>query len=189
MRFIGANSVFLTVQHVAGFTFWPCHLDSPSQLSSRPAYCVSGTYPLEHISSGASSRAGAPGRTLCDGRGLSRGEKSRWQRCGATSLSASTSSTADAGTVETSVRACPTGRLRLSIVGRNAEKVGFQLGQRIGLSVRSIEELMAGRRGRRTDTVKAKAVLHWLTDEEASDGTLKRTSPSASRSQINLFGA
>lgn len=57
------------------------------------------------------------------------------------------------------------GRLRLAIVGANADELGIRIGERYGLAVRSMDELMEGRRGRRTDNVKAKAVLGWLEDE------------------------
>eukprot|EP00903_Cladosiphon_okamuranus_P010951 g10343.t1 len=56
-----------------------------------------------------------------------------------------------------------TGRsLRLAVVGENADEVGLRLAERHGLASTSMDELMKGRKGRKTDSVKARAASEWL---------------------------
>lgn len=54
------------------------------------------------------------------------------------------------------------GQLRLVIIGANASELGLKLAESYGVPVKSMEDLMKGRRGRRTDLVKAKAASQWL---------------------------
>lgn len=54
------------------------------------------------------------------------------------------------------------GQLRLVIIGANASELGLKLAEFYGVPVKSMEELMKGRRGPRTDLVKAKAASQWL---------------------------
>lgn len=62
--------------------------------------------------------------------------------------------------------------LRFAIVGVGAGELGERMGERYGLAVTSVDELMKGKKGRRTDNVKAKAVAKWLA-EEGGSGTNK----------------
>lgn len=62
-------------------------------------------------------------------------------------------------------RSMDDGGLRLAIIGVGADEVGVMMRGRFGSTVISMDELMKGRRGRRTETVKAKAVSNWLTEE------------------------
>lgn len=58
------------------------------------------------------------------------------------------------------------GGLRFAIVGVGADAVGLRLGQRFGgVVITSIDKLMKGRKGRKTEKVKANAVSKWLTEE------------------------
>lgn len=58
------------------------------------------------------------------------------------------------------------GGLRCAIVGVGADAVGLRLGQRFGgVVITSIDKLMKGRKGRKTEKVKANAVSKWLTEE------------------------
>lgn len=75
---------------------------------------------------------------------------------------AEASSTTGAAAREKSIGS---GDLRLAIVGVGADEVGVMMRRRYGFAVTSMDELMKGRRGRRTETVKAKAVSKWLTEE------------------------
>ncbi len=61
----------------------------------------------------------------------------------------------------------PGGCLRLAVVGENADELGTRLAERYGLVARSMDELMKGRKGRKTDNVKAKAASEWLAAGDA----------------------
>lgn len=54
------------------------------------------------------------------------------------------------------------GGLRLAVVGENADELGHRLAERYGLASTSMDELMKGRKGRKTDNVKARAASEWL---------------------------
>lgn len=54
------------------------------------------------------------------------------------------------------------GQLRLVIIGANASELGLKLAEFYGAPVKSMEDLMKGKRGRRTDLVKAKVASQWL---------------------------
>lgn len=54
------------------------------------------------------------------------------------------------------------GGLRLAVVGENADELGFRLAERYGLVATSMDKLMKGRKGRKTDNVKARAASEWL---------------------------
>lgn len=56
--------------------------------------------------------------------------------------------------------------VRFAIVGANADEVGVRTGERYGYAVTSMQGLMEGRKGRKTDTVKAKAVARWLAEAD-----------------------
>lgn len=56
-------------------------------------------------------------------------------------------------------------RLRLAIVGKYADELGAAMAGRYGFETKSMDELMKGRKGRKTDNVKAKAVWQWLETE------------------------
>lgn len=58
--------------------------------------------------------------------------------------------------------------LRLAVVGPNADEVGVRMAERHGLAATSMDELMKGRKGRRTDAVKAKAASKWLKEEKGA---------------------
>lgn len=60
------------------------------------------------------------------------------------------------------------GPLRLATVGANADELGIRIAERYGLAVKSMDELMKGRKGRKTDLVKAKAASQWLAEEGAA---------------------
>ncbi|CAM9438459.1 unnamed protein product [Ectocarpus fasciculatus] len=55
--------------------------------------------------------------------------------------------------------------LRLAIVGENADELGLRIAERHGLVATSMDGLMKGRKGRKTDNVKAKAAAEWLAEE------------------------
>lgn len=57
------------------------------------------------------------------------------------------------------------GNLRLAVVGEEADELGRRLAERYGLVAMSMDELMKGRKGRKTDNVKAKAAAEWLAAE------------------------
>lgn len=67
----------------------------------------------------------------------------------------------------------PGGLLRLAVVGENADELGVRLAERYGLVARSMNELMKGRKGRKTDTVKAKAASEWLAGGDVDMGKQK----------------
>lgn len=56
------------------------------------------------------------------------------------------------------------GGLRLAVVGENADELGRRMAERYGLVATSMDDLMKGRKGRKTDNVKAKAVSEWLAE-------------------------
>ncbi|CBN74466.1 DEAD box helicase [Ectocarpus siliculosus] len=64
----------------------------------------------------------------------------------------------------------PAGLLRLAIVGENADELGLRIAERHGLVATSMDGLMKGRKGRKTDNVKAKAAAEWLGTCPASTG-------------------
>ncbi|CAM9177353.1 unnamed protein product [Ectocarpus sp. 12 AP-2014] len=64
----------------------------------------------------------------------------------------------------------PAGLLRLAIVGENADELGLRIAERHGLVATSMDVLMKGRKGRKTDNVKAKAAAEWLGERPASNG-------------------
>lgn len=64
----------------------------------------------------------------------------------------------------------PAGLLRLAIVGENADELGLRIAERHGLVATSMDGLMKGRKGRKTDIVKAKAAAEWLGKRPASTG-------------------
>lgn len=61
-----------------------------------------------------------------------------------------------------------TGGLRLAVVGENADELGLRLAERYGLAATSMDELMKGRKGRKTDNVKARAASEWLASRGAA---------------------
>lgn len=71
--------------------------------------------------------------------------------------------------------ATPAGSLSLVIIGACADSLGFQVGEHYGFSVKSIDELLEGRRGRKTDNVKVKVILKWITGEQAPGGIMWTT--------------
>lgn len=67
------------------------------------------------------------------------------------------------------------GGLRLAVVGENADELGRRMAERYGLVATSMNELMKGRKGRKTDNVRAKAVSEWLAERGgASTGERER---------------
>lgn len=60
------------------------------------------------------------------------------------------------------------GGLRLAVVGENADELGLRLAERYGLEATSMDELMKGRKGRKTDNVKARAASEWLAGRGAT---------------------
>lgn len=66
------------------------------------------------------------------------------------------------------------GGLRLAIIGENAEELGLRIAEQYGLVATSMDELMEGRKGRKTDNVKAKAVSVWLTERGGAKTGEKR---------------
>lgn len=65
------------------------------------------------------------------------------------------------------------GNLRLAVVGEGADELGRRLAERYGLVATSMDKLMKGRKGRKTDNVKAKAAAEWLAtavEEMGADG-------------------
>lgn len=60
------------------------------------------------------------------------------------------------------------GGLRLAVVGENADELGLRLAERYGLVATSMDELMKGRKGRKTDNVKARAASEWLASGGAT---------------------
>lgn len=62
------------------------------------------------------------------------------------------------------------GGLRLAVVGENADELGLRLAGRYGLVATSMDELMKGRKGRKTDNVKARAASEWLANGGANAG-------------------
>lgn len=58
--------------------------------------------------------------------------------------------------------------LRLAVVGAQADELGFRIAERYGLATTSMDELMQGRRGRKTDAVRARAASQWLEDNGAT---------------------
>ncbi|CAM9125746.1 unnamed protein product [Scytosiphon promiscuus] len=52
--------------------------------------------------------------------------------------------------------------LRIAVVGEGADELGRRIAGRYGLVATSMDELMKGRKGRKTDNVKAKAAAEWL---------------------------
>lgn len=59
--------------------------------------------------------------------------------------------------------------LQLAVIGLNADELGLRMAERHGLLATSMDELMKGRKGRRTDAVKAKAVSKWLAEKSAGE--------------------
>ena len=60
--------------------------------------------------------------------------------------------------------------LRLAVVGENADELGRRLAERYGLAATSMDELMKGRKGRKTDNVRAKAASEWLAGGDVDEG-------------------
>lgn len=58
----------------------------------------------------------------------------------------------------------------MAVIGPNADELGLRMAERHGLAATSMEELMKGRKGRRTDAVKAKAASKWLGEEKGAAG-------------------
>lgn len=58
----------------------------------------------------------------------------------------------------------------MAVVGPNADELGIRMAERHGLAATSMDQLMKGRKGRRTDAVKAKAASNWLADENGAAG-------------------
>lgn len=56
----------------------------------------------------------------------------------------------------------------MAVVGPNADELGIRMAERHGLAATSMDELMKGRKGRRTDVVKAKAASNWLAAKGAA---------------------
>ena len=56
------------------------------------------------------------------------------------------------------------------VVGPNADELGVKMAERHGLAATSMDELMKGRKGRKTDAVKAKAASKWLAEENCAAG-------------------
>lgn len=61
------------------------------------------------------------------------------------------------------------GGLRLVVVGEHADELGLRMAERYGLVTTSMDELMKGRKGRKTDNVKVKAVSEWLSESCAAN--------------------
>lgn len=62
----------------------------------------------------------------------------------------------------------------MAVVGENADELGLRLAERYGLVSTSMDELMKGRKGRKTDNVKARAASEWLASRDASAGGERR---------------
>lgn len=58
----------------------------------------------------------------------------------------------------------------MAVVGPNADELGIRMAERHGLAATSMDQLMKGRKGRRTDAVKAKAASKWLAEEKGAAG-------------------
>lgn len=54
-------------------------------------------------------------------------------------------------------------RLRVAVVGENADELGLRLAEVGGFVATSMDELMKGRKGRKTDNVKARVASEWLS--------------------------
>lgn len=56
----------------------------------------------------------------------------------------------------------------MAVLGPNADELGVMVAERHGIAATSMDELMKGRKGRRTDAVKAKAASKWLEEKGAA---------------------
>lgn len=84
--------------------------------------------------------------------------------CSPTTASSSSAGTAREEEVPAAGR--PAGGLRLTIVGASADELGAKIADRHGLIATSMDKLMKGKKGRKTDNVKARAASAWLADHE-----------------------
>lgn len=87
-----------------------------------------------------------------------------------TSLSTTTTSTLSSTASLTTPAETPRASLSVSIIGTNAAEAGLLIAEHFKYPVKSMCELMEGRRGRKTDLVRVKAVLQWLEGEASGDG-------------------
>lgn len=191
MRIVTAGGALLAVPHVAGFAVRPTtKLGIESWALPQPSACCrlrhQSTLRTTHrrTDSVLSARQSSWSRYIQGCTGGKGGSRRRpWWATGsasATSTSAVMTSsppegaTSDGrqlngGTATTEGERGGLG-LRLAIVGTRADELGLRIAQRYGFGVKSMDELMKGRKGPRTDTVKAKAVSQWMADEKGADG-------------------
>ncbi|CAM9911981.1 unnamed protein product, partial [Ectocarpus sp. 13 AM-2016] len=180
MRLVpAAGGTFLVVPHVVGFAVRPFEAATMAAVPRQP-FAVVRRHPA------AVATASASPRMCYDGRGwleCSRTSRKRpwWATKAAatpsrSSTAVSMTSTPSATTAgrEVSVEdhdpSRPAGLLRLAIVGENADELGLKIAERHGLVATSMDVLMKGRKGRKTDNVKAKAAAEWLGERPASNG-------------------
>ncbi|CAM9579221.1 unnamed protein product [Ectocarpus sp. 4 AP-2014] len=180
MRLVpAAGGTFLVVPHVVGFAVRPFEAATMAAVPRQP-FAVVRRHPA------AVATASASPRMCYDGRGgpeCPRTSRRRpwWATKAAAILSTSgtavsmtsTPSATTAGrevSVEDHEPSRPAGLLRLAIVGENADELGLRIAERHGLVATSMDGLMKGRKGRKTDNVKAKAAAEWLGKRPASTG-------------------
>ncbi|CAN0472724.1 unnamed protein product, partial [Ectocarpus sp. 8 AP-2014] len=183
MRLVpAAGGTFLVVPHVVGFAVRPFEAATMAAVPRQPFAVVR----LHPAAAAAAAAPSASPRMCYDGREwpeCSRTSRRRpwWttkaggtpSRSGTAVSMTSTPSATTAGrevSVEDHEPIRPAGLLRLAIVGENADELGLRIAERHGLVATSMDGLMKGRKGRKTDNVKAKAAAEWLGERPASTG-------------------
>lgn len=169
MRLNTANGVFVFVPHVVGFSSWPSVLDPSSHRCSRASPLVCQQHLIRKVPPRTNFLSAASEVWSCSRKRLPRGSKSRKRAYGMTSLSTTTTSTLSPTASLTTPAETPRASLSVSIIGTNAAGAGLLIAERFSYPVKSMCELMEGRKGRKTDLVRVKAVLQWLEGEASGD--------------------